>query len=322
MKVSEYKPSYVWPNQAFPFRVYFESSNLRIFIIENIQHNWEWLKVYSPKFKKTDYFFVYCGWYHSEFFAKEAEQIFDTLNLNRDNFFFMYNDELEESNFEKKGFNGQVINQGAWLDENLVMRPLDAINKKFDAIYVGRFSAFKRHYLASGINNLALVAGNNHGNNVAEGIPDYKFLNAAPLKPNEVCVKINESNCGLILSAEEGACFASSEYLLCGIPVVSTKSKGGRSVWYNEYNSIICDDNPDEVAAAVGFFKENPRNPNQIRDGYIAKSRVYRQKFILKLAELLEKHGEYHIDADTYFKEKFIHKLRKSCRPDFDTIFK
>ena len=321
MKKHEYKPSYVWPNPAFPFRVYYESSNMRIFIIENIQHNWEWLKVYSPKFKSTDYFFVYCGWFHSEFFAKEAEQIFDVLKLNRDNFFFMFNEELEQKSFEEKGFKGEIINQNAWLDENIVMKPLVDIKKEYDAIYVGRFSGFKRHHLAQNVNDLALVAGNNHGNAIAAGIPSHKYRNSCPLTPDEVCEKINESYCGLILSAEEGACFASSEYLLCGIPVVSTKSKGGRAVWYNKYNSIICEDDPQEIASAVEFFKANPRNPKKIRDGYIAKSCVYRQRFILKLAELLEMHGEYHVDADAYFKENFIHKMRKSYKPDFENIF-
>ncbi|TCS41946.1 glycosyltransferase [Reinekea marinisedimentorum] len=316
-----YEPSYVWPNPAFPFRVYYSSDNLRIFIIENIQHNWEWLSSYYNKFKDTDYFFVYCGWYHSEWFAKEAVKIFDVLGLNRENFFFMFNEESEKKNFEKEGFNGQVINQNAWLDENLVMKPIDNVQKIYDAIYVGRFSNFKRHYLAGKVRNLALVAGNNHGNAIIENIPNYSYLNQAPLAPEEVCMKINESHCGLILSEEEGACFASSEYLLCGIPVVSTKERGGRSVWYDSYNSIVCEPVESQVAEAVEFFVNNPRCPTRIRKAYISKARIFRQRFILKLAELFEKHGDYELDADQYFKDNFIHKLRRSQRPDFESIF-
>jgi glycosyltransferase involved in cell wall biosynthesis len=317
-----YKPSYVWPNPAFPFRVYYESEELRIFIIENIQHNWEWLSVYNKKFRPNDYFFVYCGWYHSEFFAKEAEKIFDVLGLNRERFFFMFNDDEEKENFSTKGFCGEVINQNAWLDENLVMNVIPETQKIYDSIYVGRFSPFKRHELASTVNNLALVAGTNHSKQESNSIPNHVYLNEKPLSPDEVCLKINESSCGLILSAEEGACFASSEYLLCGIPVVSTVSKGGRSVWYNEYNSIICDDSPDAVSNAVEELVLLKRDPFKIRNAHISLSKYFRAKFVAVLANLFYKHGQYNVDAQSYFDENFIHKLRKSYKPNFEEIFK
>ena len=315
-----YKPSYVWPNPAFPFRVYFESENLRIFIIENIQHNWTWLKEYHSYFKNSDYFFVYCGWYHSEYFAKEADTIFDELSLDKDNFYFMYNQPSEEANFEAKGFKGELLNQNCWLDENLVMRPL-GLPKEYDAIYVGRFSAFKRHHLANKVSNLALVAGNNHGNAIADGIPEHVYLNDSPLTPDEVCKKINQARCGLILSAEEGACFASSEYLLSGVPVVSTPELGGRSVWYDDYNSIICEPTEDSVADAVQHFINNPRDPEVIRARHITKANYFRARFILKFSELLDKHKVVGIDPFAYFKEHYIHKLRKSYKPDFNKIF-
>lgn len=318
----KYKPTYTWPNPAFPFRVYYNGPECRVFIIENIQHNWNWLSEYSRFFKKTDYFFVYCGWYHSHFFAKQAEQIFDELELSRDNFFFLFNEASEMDNFTPYGFKGDVINQNAWLDENMVMKVLPERIKQYDGIYVGRFSAFKRHYLAEKINNLALVAGNNHGNAKAEGIPNAIYINEAPLTPPEVCMKINNSRCGLILSEEEGACFASSEYLLCGIPVVSTKSRGGRAVWYNSYNSILCDDTPDSVKDAVDFFVNNPRDPHIIRDAHISLAKHYRTKFISVFAKILYDNGVYNIDASEYFYKNFIHKLRKSHIPNFEKIFR
>jgi glycosyltransferase involved in cell wall biosynthesis len=315
-----YSPSYVWPNPAFPFRIYFESPKLRIFIIENIQHNWEWLREYHGRFQPTDYFFVYCGWYHSEYFAKQAEEIFNELNLQKSNFFFMFNDKNEESNFTKKGFKGEILNQNCWLDENLVMKPLN-VEKKYDAIYVGRFSPFKRHYLAKSVKNLALVAGINYGNKIADDVPAYVYLNDKPLSPEQVCEKINQSRCGLILSAEEGACFASSEYLLCGIPVVSTPEKGGRSVWYDDYNSIVCEPEQEAIREAVEYFVNNPRDPQIIRERHAAKANYYRAKFILKLAELFVTHNVVGVDAVKYFSENYMHKLRKSYKPNFEEIF-
>ena len=125
----------------------------------------------------------------------------------------------------------------------------------------------------------------------------------------------------MILSAEEGACFASSEYLLCGIPVVSTPEKGGRSVWYDEYNSITCEPTEDAVRDAVQFFVKNPRDPKIIRARHITKSKYYRAKFLCKLAELFDKHNVTDVDSFKYFNDNHLHKLRKSYKPNFEKIF-
>ena len=318
MNSKTYKPGYVWPAPAFPFREYYSGPECRIFIIENVQHNWVWMSEWANKFRDTDYFLVYCGWYHSPAFAKEAEAIFSVLNLNRERFFFMFNSYLEKDNFTKVGFLGDIINQNAWIDENLVMRPR-VLPKKYQAIYVGRRSEFKRHYLAAKVGNLALVAGNNHGKSTVE-VPQHDFINDIPLKPDRVCELINESHCGLILSAAEGACFASSEYLLCGIPVVSTPSTGGRDFWYDEYNSITCEPTEDAVADAVEEFVRNPRNSEVIRERHIQISNKIRLVFINHLQDIFSRHGVL-VDAAKFFRENFFHKMRRSYKPDFRKIF-
>lgn len=316
---SNFKPSYVWPNPAFPFRIYYDSPKCRIFIIENIQHNWNWMSEWHEHFRPNDFFIVYCAWYHSPAFAQEADEIFSLLSLDKTKFFFMYNSPLEMENFAARGFQGNVINHNAWLDENLVMRPLN-LNKLYDAIYVARRSAMKRHMLASKVPRLALVAGFNHGNAISE-IPQYTYLNDKQLSPEEVCEKINQAYCGLILSEIEGACFASSEYLLCGLPVVSTPSKGGRDVWYNEYNSIVCEPNPDSVALAVEEFVRNPRDPYKIRQMHIEKSKEYRLRFIKMLSDIFNRFSVLDVDPVDYFEKTFFHKQYKSYKPDFKAIF-
>lgn len=314
-----YKPTYTWPNPAFPFRLYYTGKNCRIFIIENIQHNWNWMSKYRPGIKETDYFFVYCGWYHDTFFAKEAEKIFSCLNLRKENFFIMFNSQEEMFNFARYKFQGDVINHNAWLDENHVMHP-KKIPKRYDAVYTARLSAFKRHHLASNVNNLALVAGLNHGNAVVSNLPGCAYKNDAPLTPEGVCTKINESVCGLILSEVEGACFSSSEYLLCGIPVVSTHSKGGRDVWYSNYNAIVVPPDPGEISAAVRDFVSNPRDPERIRAEHVRLARYFRSKFTAQLQRVLDRFDEG-VDAEDYFQRHFFHKMRKSINPDFQGIF-
>jgi glycosyltransferase involved in cell wall biosynthesis len=314
-----FKPSYLWPNPAFPFREYFTHEKLRIFIIENVPHNWEWLREYSMRIRTSDYFFIYCGWNHTEWFADQASKTLDSLHLDKKHFIYLFNSKHEMEVFASRGFHGVFVNQNAWIDELLVMKSMPT-QKVYDAVYVGRRSAFKRHMLAAKVPNLAIVSGLNHGNDVAP-IPDTVYVNSKPLLPDEVCEKINQSYCGLILSAEEGACFASSEYLLCGTPVVSTHSRGGRDAWYDDYNSIVCDPDPDQIAGAVAYFKANPRDPELIRANHVQEARRHRLRFIEAFERVLHQHGVRGLDVHRYFYENYFHKMRKSIKPDFETIF-
>ncbi|MDR2789433.1 MAG: hypothetical protein LBB59_00420 [Campylobacteraceae bacterium] len=317
--IDNFKP-YIWPRPSFPFSLYYKDNLCRIFIIENLQHNWEWMLKYHKRFRPTDFFFVILGWHYHEYLVRQADIMLDILHLNKENFFILYNSQADKDIFSRYGYNGDIVNQNAWLDETLVMKPIK-LQKEFDAVYVARRVAFKRHFLASKVPNLALVVGNNSAGGGEIDLPPYKYLNPAHLTPEQVCEKINQSHCGLILSEHEGACHASSEYLLCGVPVVSTPSFGGRDVWYNEYNSIIAEPTPDAVASAVEEMVRHPRDPKTIRDMHIEQSLKYRERFIIELSGVLKKFGVKNVDAKQYFYKNFFHKMRKSYKPDFESIF-
>jgi len=315
--IALFKPSYVWPNPAFHFRLYYESDKCRIFIIENIAHNWNWLKEYHQRFRENDFFLVSLGWYFDEYLVSECNYIFEILNLRKDRFYFMYNDYSDKQLFEYYDFNGEIINQNCFLDESLFK--IKHVEKIYDALYIARRAIFKRHYLAGSINNLALIAGSNHG--VGEvGIPAHTYLNDIPLSPEQVIDKIAESKTGLILSEYEGACYSSSEYLLCGIPVVSTESKGGRSVWYNSYNSIICDANEEAVSSAVAKLCSEKKDPQRIRDMHINLSMHFRGEFI-KLTQKILSESSDSTDSAEWFRVNFFHKLLISETPNFNKIF-
>lgn len=310
-----FKPFYVWPNLHIPFRHYFQSQELNIFIIENIVHNFNWLNQYKDKINDSNFFFVYCGWFMDHHHAEHYDEMFNYLKLNKSNFYFMFNSEQEKTFLQEKGFIGDLINHNCWLDENIIK--CDTAEKIYDAILVSRQTEFKRHYLAKKVSNLALVAGGeNYGSSpLSYPLPPHVYNNQKPLSIPDVCHKISQSYCGLMLSAEEGACFSSSEYLLCGIPVVSTKSLGGRDFWYNNYNSIICEDNEDVIAEAVAFFRENHRDPMKIRTDHILLAKRQRGKFISVLESLFDKHN-LQIDAKSYFDQNYSHKLIKSIHTE------
>lgn len=310
-----FEPFYVWPNVYMPFRHYFKNKKLNIFIIENIVHNFNWLNECKDRINNKHFFFVYCGWYMDKHHAQHYHEMFEYLKLNKNNFFFLFNSTQEKIFLEEKGFFGELINHNSWLDENIIKS--EVLEKEYDAILVSRQSDFKRHYLANKVNRLALVAGGNSGNSpsLSYPLPPHIYNNDKQLNAEEVCKKINQSHCGLILSALEGACFSSSEYLLCGIPVVSTKSFGGRDFWYNDYNSIICDENVDAVAAGVEFFKNNPRDRIKIRQDHMALAQKQREKFIVILQVVFDKY-KLKINAKDYFEKNYFHKMRHSVHVD------
>ena len=294
---------YTWPNPHFPFKCVLNEDKLRVFILENISHNYKWLKRYQDRIRPTDFFFVTLGWHLSKHLASQGYAILDQLNLHIENFFILYNSPEEKSNGEEAGLHGDVINHNAWIEAG-VFTPLD-VPKKYKALYVARPTDFKRHYLAEDIKGLALAAGGfNHRNRRAE-LPCAKNDPFKFLPKRELCRLMNESYCGLCLSREEGACYSSSEYLLSGIPVVSTKSKGGRDIWYNEYNSILCEDTPTAVAQAVEDCCSREWDSKLIRSLHLAQSHYYEKKLIAHLQRVVDKFCEIELDAAKIFKEKF-----------------
>ncbi len=64
-----------------------------------------------------------------------------------------------------------------------------------------------------------------------------------------------EAGSASILSAEEGSSYASMEYLLAGLGVVSTHSTGGRDVYFDPDYCITCDPTPEAVRDAVAELR-------------------------------------------------------------------
>jgi hypothetical protein len=99
-----------------------------------------------------------------------------------------------------------------------------------------------------------------------------------------------------IFSLSEGACFASTQYLLSGLPVVSTKSKGGRDIWYNDENSIICEDNETDCYNCIQLAKQKVLNGEFDKQTIRANTIVLMNKFrdvltdciIIKLKDIFD----------------------------------
>ena len=190
---------------------------------------------------------------------------------------FLANSEAEQRMMTARGLGSAWVSHNAFASPGL-FRPLPERPKRFDAVYDARICPFKRHGLAVAIGSLALVTARvekHHDEayvrSMREVLPRAHWCND-PLAPDyrslagtEINEAINEARVGLCLSAVEGAMFASIQYLLAGLPIVSTASRGGRDAFFDpDYVRIVADD-PAAVAEGVREMASCPVPPGEIR---------------------------------------------------------
>ncbi len=180
------------------------------------------------------------------------------------------------------GFRAVMGNGLIFCDER-IWRPTMPHGSLFDAAYNGRLDPYKRHELAAGIDSLLLIYDWSLSASTSDRLEYTKKMlptaffanhelnggNFYPLSKEKICQLYGLSEVGLCLSAEEGVMRASMEYLLCGLPVVTTKSQGGRDRYLSvEYSSMVSDD-PDEVARAVQLLKNKNFDREKIRSAVL-----------------------------------------------------
>ena len=135
-------------------------------------------------------------------------------------------------------------------------------DKIFNAILNSRRLPFKRRHLALDIeypiaiiSNYNTMPKNGSDDNVEfkNGLLLNKFNDTfRTLQSNEVADVLHKSKVGLILSESEGNPKAVMEYLLCGLPVVTTKIKRcGRMMFLNDSNCIVVEPTKEAVAEGV-----------------------------------------------------------------------
>jgi glycosyltransferase involved in cell wall biosynthesis len=130
-----------------------------------------------------------------------------------------------------------------------------------------------------------------------------------------------QSQCGLILSASEGACYSSLEYLLHGLPVISTHSTGGRDNYYDDSNHVICQPTRNGVRKALEKVQRRCQSgrfdPVQIRRRAIKQFHAYRDMYIHVIQEIFT-HQHVDEDAFSYFERVIKHNFIPPMRPYSD----
>jgi predicted metalloprotease with PDZ domain len=118
-----------------------------------------------------------------------------------------------------------------------------------------------------------------------------------------------------MLSANEGPNYATVQYLLCGLPVVTTKSVGGRDEFYDDEFVTVVDDNADAIADAVRRFVENPPDPQEVRRRTILRLRDHRKLFLGLLQSIMRWH-RINVDAHDLWNCIFFDKMMQWRRLD------
>lgn len=206
---------------------------------------------------------------------------------------FLVNSYEEIDLLRKKKINCLLVNQNQFLNKN-DFNIINELPKKYNAVYNAGFFEYKRHFLAKKIKNLALISrgtGDAEIFNEIKNMEDVNLLNFNDnnynwMNSNAINHVYNESYCGLCLSKTEGAMKACMEYLLSGIPVVTTVNRGGRDFFLDGRFTIWVDDNPDSVSNAVDCFVNNRMPPELIRNETISKINKHNEYFIKEFSEI------------------------------------
>ncbi len=306
------------------------SSNPPIFLAsywmnEDLKFSYSMEKIFEYLKNRSAYFLYFWCWNIDEPERVQLVRHFEKLHQKKypkHRFIHLCNTISQLEAFQESGLNAIFCNQNAFIDEN-IFKPLPSISKKYNAIYDARFKDYKRHYLAVEIKNLALlydfnpvVDNQDYVEKVKQQCLNAIFLNHPnsedyrKLTVKEVNQVLNASRVGLCLSKVEGAMYASIQYLLSGLPIVSTESVGGRDVFFEDDFTLIVDDNTGAVKEGVQtMIKRNP-SPEMIRSKTINKMWLHRNRFISAIQNIYDAEG---VDRDfaSEWNKIFFNKLCK-----------
>ena len=85
--------------------------------------------------------------------------------------------------------------------------------------------------------------------------------------------------------------YASVQYLLCGLPVVTTASRGGRDEFFDPESTIECEPSPAAVAEAVRHWRRADVDRAGIRCRVLARIVEHRRVFMTLGQCLVDEHG-------------------------------
>ena len=307
---------YIYPDDVNSIRRIYQENGLSIYFMEGVVHNIKWLK---DLVNLNSFFYaIIPHWTYPKFFEETAhflsESFPDQLGLTQ--IIWMTNTEEQMHQAHAAGLKAIFCNHNCWLDDNIFKIEESDEGRVYDLTLNCRPETMKNPQLAVGIPNLAVIKGINHNKNTYWDLMQLNpaYINEIRLSVPQVAQILNKSKVGGIFSDKEGACYSSSEFHLCGLPVLSIPSEGGRDVWFSDDNSIVFTKSSEGLRFALdealrrlitGEF-----NRNTIRASHIKKSNIFRSEFKASLQTIFHSR-DIIVDVDSYFEIIFFHKMTK-----------
>lgn len=223
-----------------------------------------------------------------EIFSRKIESKLQNIKAH-----FLCPSEADRDLLLRKSLSAIHAHHNAFIDDR-VFKPNPQIQKIYRAVHNAALVAFKRHYLAWRVENIAVITYRHIKEDSLSHLAGYRSLTWSNLSEineiqyassDEVAKVICQSNVGLILSAKEGGNFASGEYQFCGIPTITTRSLGGRAEFLNAGTTTTVWPYAWAVNRAVAYWEKRLPDPNEIRRETMAKAILHR----MRLLDLLKK---------------------------------
>jgi len=232
----------------------------------------------------------------------------DKFGVDINNIFYLCNYAKQFEECKSYGLNCSYIVETNYVDWHF-WKPTN-VSKLYDGLVSCRPNNHKRPFLTSKVKNLAVVVGGItsmekvHGEVDMRDIP-HAFINERFLSAKEMKKIHNLSRTYICTSLTEGACRSSSQSLLCGVPVISmSDATGGREVYYNEYNSIICKPTQEAVKDAVEQALEKKWDREKIRSNYLDQAMGFRKATYQLIEEILSE-GDIKEDGEKLFTKAY-----------------
>lgn len=259
------------------------------------------------------YFLVFPTW-TKESWKKCLSTAWHLRSLPKARTVFMCSTPKEREHLKWAGFKTEWCHQNLFCNEDEFFVQ-ESVERYFDAVYNAVLAPYKRHELLVGVRSLRLITGSVDKVHLLPkmGLSGV-VINDRYLSKREIAEVFGGCKCGLALSKEEGGMLACTEYLLSGLPVVSTPSIGGRHIYYNKLNHIICEDSVNAVCDAVVMAAARDWDRSLIRIEAIKVQKMFRSALAKVVREIsgLEPFNSMEITG-SWFKERFlsIHFMRE-----------
>jgi glycosyltransferase involved in cell wall biosynthesis len=167
--------------------------------------------------------------------------------------------------------------------------------KLYAAVYAAGMVTYKRLHLAAKIPRLFVQTygdckTRDGSYDLARYEPALKHAeyNRHWVPTEQIVAAYNQSSVGLALSKCEGAMLASVEYMLCGLPQVSTPCRGGRELFFDNRYVKVVDSTAEAVAAGVAEMTSRNVDPHLVRTETLKKLQQHRLRLCKYIVNLIQ----------------------------------